>query len=257
MRAQTALAVLALTVAVTPAAAQDGGDDWTLIERDGIVMASVAYASGPALAVRCLPGNALQVILAGLPAAAEDEFTRSLEVSQPGGDLAASTWVVAEDRTTAFAMTPSRTARTFRSTPRFTVRAPTADGRHARLELDLPGATSALDRALQACDRPLVDAVDLKVLPTGASSPIDWAEVPQVNYPDRAEANGVLRGVVAMDCGVQQNGRLEACRVEAEFPYAMGFGPQALRAVRDARLTRDSARDLEGRARFTINFRLQ
>lgn len=252
-----ALVALVLLITATPVAAQKTGDDWTLVERDGIVMASVAYASGPALAVRCLPGNALQVILAGLPATAEGEFARSLEVSQPSGDLAPSTWVVAEDLTTAFAMAPSRTARTFRSTPRFTVRAPTADGRYARFELDLPRTTSSLDRALQACDRPLEDAGDLQVVPTGAASPVDWAERPMPNYPRRAEANDVKRGIVALDCGVLETGRLEGCRIEAEFPYGMGFGAEALQASWEARLTRASARATDGRARFTINFRLQ
>ncbi|KQS57209.1 hypothetical protein ASG17_00240 [Brevundimonas sp. Leaf363] len=256
-----ALAALALLLAVSPAAAQEAGAEgqnaWTWVERDGVVMASVAYASGPALAVRCLPGNAFQVLLAGLPAAEPDAFTRTLEVTQPNGELAESSWVVAQDRSVAFALSPSRTARSFRSGPRFTVRAPTTAGRHTRLELDLPSETAALDRVLQACNRPLEDEADLEVLPAGSAGTIDWAQRPRPNYPRAAEAARVTEGATVLDCGVLVTGRLEGCRIEAEFPYGMGFGGEALQASWTARLTTDSAQNTKGRARFTIRFRLQ
>lgn len=248
------LIVFALCAFALPASAQDAGNAWTLVEDDGTITAAVAYASGPGIAVRCLPENALQVILSGLPAAGRTAFTRSLEVSRPDGELGASIWVNALDRTTAYAMAPSFTARGFRTAERFTVRAPTSGGRYTRLELDLPRDTDALDRVLQACGRALEDPEDLRFLQTPDTEqapPLHWAERPSPNFPARAMANRVSRGVAALDCRVVETGRLESCRVEAEFPYGMGFGAEAVRSAERARLNWNPS---GGRARFSINF---
>lgn len=260
------IALLALAPMLTTAAAAqeapspDTSQGWDIVEADNAISATVAYSTGVAVVVRCLVGREFQVLLAGLPAPGRDEFLRTLEVTGPGGELASSSWVVATDPTIAFALAPSRTARALRTGQPFTVRAPTAEGRHMRYELDLPAGSDAVDRVLLACDRPLEDPSDLDVVVdprVSGVARIDWAQRPEPHYPSRAESGRVTQGVAALDCAVLESGRLTGCRIEAELPAGMGFGPAAVQAAHAARLTRAGSESARGRARFHIRFRLR
>jgi hypothetical protein len=255
-------AVVAWLCLVTGALAQDGapaedGGAWDFVEGDGAVTATVAYEGALAIAVRCEADASLRVILIGLPAAGRDEFERTIEATGPDGQLAPSTWVVSGDLTAAFAITPSVYARTLRKGGTFSVRAPTTDGRRMRYQLDLPADATAIDRVLQACGRPLVDERDGAPRPGDpAFVEIDWGQRPMPEYPSRAEAQDIGRGVASLDCRVLETGRLTDCQIESEFPPGMGFGPAAVEGTRTARLTREGQAAAGGRARFTIRFRL-
>ncbi|MGH7021160.1 MAG: energy transducer TonB [Brevundimonas sp.] len=86
-----------------------------------------------------------------------------------------------------------------------------------------------------------------------------WARQPRGEYPSRAEQRGIESGTVVLNCAVQANGQATDCRVESEDPTGAGFGQEAIRAMRSARLT---PREVDGaaqgaRVRYTMRFRLE
>ena len=63
-----------------------------------------------------------------------------------------------------------------------------------------------------------------------------WARLPSAAdmaryYPDRAVRLGIV-GTATLSCGVSGSGTVQDCRVVAETPDTMGFGPAALKLSR-------------------------
>ena len=84
-----------------------------------------------------------------------------------------------------------------------------------------------------------------------------WARQPTPEFPERAQAGGIVSGAVSLDCQIQPNGSLSDCSVVSEDPAGAGFAQAALAATRRARL---SPRTVDGaapgaRTRFTVRFR--
>ena len=85
-----------------------------------------------------------------------------------------------------------------------------------------------------------------------------WARRPRPEFPSTALDAGIQEGAVELRCEVSSSGRVEACEVLSETPPGYGFGPSALAAAAEARL---SPRTVDGVAtagsmRFTIRYRL-
>ena len=60
-----------------PAAAQDAGEDWDLVQRHDAISASIAFDSGLAVAVRCDDGS-LETYIAGLALPRERDIQRTV-----------------------------------------------------------------------------------------------------------------------------------------------------------------------------------
>jgi len=91
----------------------------------------------------------------------------------------------------------------------------------------------------------------------------NWERLPssetmEAHYPRRAiERN--LEGRAVIDCGVDNSGLLQGCRVISEAPENEGFGTAALAAAWDFKmtpLTRDGVPLDSGTVRIPINFKL-
>lgn len=95
--------------------------------------------------------------------------------------------------------------------------------------------------------------------PPPPGSPPSWRERPVPWYPDEAIAAEVEEGRVVVGCTVGADGRLTRCDIVSETPEGYGFGREALRATRGARMQPSEAdgEPVETRVSFTIAFRLQ
>lgn len=95
--------------------------------------------------------------------------------------------------------------------------------------------------------------------PPPPGSPPSWRERPVPWYPDEAIAGGIEEGRVVVACAVGADGRLTRCEVASETPEGYGFGREALRATRGARMQPSEAngQPVETRVSFTVAFRLQ
>lgn len=62
-------------------------------------------------------------------------------------------------------------------------------------------------------------------------TPNEWARRPPIEYPARALSRDVRRGRVVLDCRFEASKAVE-CTVVEESPVGLGFGEEALRAVR-------------------------
>lgn len=84
--------------------------------------------------------------------------------------------------------------------------------------------------------------------------PPRWIAVPNPRYPMTGGA--MVEGTVALHCVVTAEGRLDNCEVVEETPQGRGFGPAALAAAEDARLSPRTINDrpVAGEVRFSIRF---
>jgi TonB family protein len=72
-------------------------------------------------------------------------------------------------------------------------------------------------------------------------------------YPHGA-ANVGMPGHVALDCGIETDGRLQNCKVEHETPEGVGFGGAALGLAHYFRLDPENATTAGGPFRFSVGF---
>lgn len=250
------VAALAGLLAAAPAAAQDAAaGDWDL-HRDGeVVLAFTTYDSGLAIAFRCRD-DAFAAVAAGLPASREAR--RRLVLRFQDGEPYPSMWTNTTDDTVAVADYPAPLARELRQggTFRLTIPDGAGDGRDLTHVVELPPSNAAIDAALTACGRPLVDPRDALLAAVegeGLSGGATWARRPRVEFPETRYA----AGSAVLSCLAWADGRLTDCVVESEHPHDGGFGEAALRGARRARVALPGdAGPGPHRVGFYVNFRL-
>lgn len=66
---------------------------------------------------------------------------------------------------------------------------------------------------------------------TAPTPPVEWVRRPPIEYPARALSRDVRCGFVVLSCRFEASIAVE-CTVLEETPQGMGFGAEALRAVR-------------------------
>ena len=232
------LAAASALLIAGPVIAQDG-DDWDLSinPETNLIAASLVFDSGVAVGVRCFGGR-YDALLAGLPAAPEGVETRELSVQFGDEDPDEQRWTVATNRQVVVSDLPARFARTLREGGRMQVllRGGAPGGGNLRYVFDLPASSAAIDRTLEACDKPLVDARDLELEALGEQGlpgGLDWADRPRPSWPS---GRTYVRGFAVISCLTQSDGRLRDCAVESQHPLDGGFGDAALRATRRGRI---------------------
>lgn len=253
-----ALAVAAL--AASPAAAQDGGDDWDMVREPGekLVMAYTAFDNGLSIGLRCVDGG-YEALIAGLPPAAEEEESRTLGIAFGDEEMQTERWNVATNRSVAVGELPAPFARKLRLGGRLQilVEGGAGDGRNLRYALDLPGSASAVDETLTSCGRPLIDPRDaeLEALPdSGLPLNMVWEHTPRTEFPSRIRYTG---GFAVLTCVTRPDGALVDCVVETEHPRDGGFGEAALRGAARGRVsTADGTPVPVRRIMYRTNFRL-
>lgn len=254
------LVVLAASAVASPALSQATSGDWD-ISRDPAkksVLAYTVFDNGLSVGFRCIDGS-FNVVMAGLPPS--DEERRTLQLAFRDDEARPTMWSSATDSTVVVGDFPAPLAREFRQGGALQVTVPggAADGRNLRYEVELPASSSAVDEALTACDRPLVDPRDAELEAIGASGVtggVAWDRMPRARYPSPRYAGGF----VVLTCVTTPEGRLRDCVVEMEHPHDGRFGKAALDATRQARV-----RNAEDRTRpvpvrrisFRINFRMR
>ncbi len=80
-------------------------------------------------------------------------------------------------------------------------------------------------------------------------TPDEWVRRPPLEYPERALARDVRRGLVVLDCRFEQAAAVD-CTVVEETPEGFGFAASALRAVRRG----VAAEGVEGRRTIRLDF---
>ena len=164
---------------------------------------------------------------------------------------------MAESASVAISDRPSPLARDIREGGKMQIIVPggAEGGRNLRYVLDLPASSTAIDEALQACDRPLVDPRDAELdalEDNGLPMNIEWARAPQPSYP---EGRTYTRGFATVTCLTRPDGRVRDCVVETEHPIDGGFGEAAIDATRRARLqSKDGGEVPLGMIQFRTNF---
>ncbi|HYC67331.1 hypothetical protein [Brevundimonas sp.] len=233
--------VVACAVALAsapPALAQEAQADWDLL-RDPAKRLTMAYSqfdSGVGIAARCVD-ESYEALITGLPPAGSGE-TRILQVAFGDGELHPQRWNVAVEDTIAVSELPAPFARKLREGGRLRIMIPGAaeGGRNLMHDLTLPASSSSIDETLTVCDRPLTDPrdADLEALPDGGlPANLAWARRPRPRFPTPAR---YARGFATVMCLTNPDGSLRDCSVEAEHPQDAGFGEEALRATRRARV---------------------
>lgn len=239
MRAFLILAATGALAAPLSAQAQSD-DDWD-ISRDpdeDRVTASVIYSNGVGIATRCTDGS-FEVLLAGLPPATGDDFTRVLTIAIGEEPAYPQTWTRGANSTVAFSQMPARFAGTLRTGGLMQITAEaTGDQPGERVALEIPQSSTAVDETLTTCGRPLVDPRDAQLtwIVTNQPAPLEWARPPRPDFPDRAISGGLLRGVAVVSCLSQLDGRTRDCEVESEHPAGFDLGREARVAAGRARL---------------------
>lgn len=235
---------LALAAASAPALAQDAGDDWDLqrFPESAVTQAVLAYDGAPALTARCTAGT-LSILISDLPPSDAGPDALLLEI----GDMPLRQW----ERSGEAAQRPvsARAMRALMAGGDLALTAPTQDAPR-RYRLQAPAASRAIGEVLSYCGAALAHPHDAVVAAQRraaadagrqtealqAETP-RWVRGPFPDYPDLAIRRGIGYGQVTLSCGFTQAGRLRDCWVETEFPAGVGFGREALRSTRDARLT--------------------
>ena len=237
-----ALVLLTVSAVALPALAQDASGDGD-ISRDPakkMVLAYTVFDNGLSVAFRCIDGS-FNAVLAGLPPTREDR--RTLELAFRDGPDRRTSWTSTTDSTVVVGDFPAPLARQFRQGGALKVTVPqgAADGRNLRYEVQLPVSGAAVDEALTACDRPLVDPRDAELEAIGASGlsgGVAWDRQPRPRYPSTRYASGFA----VLTCLTTPEGGLRECVVEMEHPHDGRFGKASLDAARRARVRNDADR---------------
>lgn len=231
MRLISTACILALAA---PALAQDAAADWDILRNPDqrLVMAYTVFDNGLGISVRCRR-DSYEAVLIGLPAAPENQPSRTVGVSFGDDESHMQRWNVAIDRTVALSELPAPFARKLRLGGRLQLVLPdgAGPGRNLRYALTLPASAATIDETLTACDRPLTDPRDaeLEDLPdTGLPGDMVWVRQPRATYP----SNRYGSGFALVSCLTSPNGALRDCVVESEHPADGGFGDVTLRAAR-------------------------
>ncbi|MBW8302863.1 MAG: energy transducer TonB, partial [Brevundimonas sp.] len=236
MRGAVIAAILA--VAASPAVAQDAGDDWdlTVDEAHNMMLATVGYSSGQAIAVRCREGD-LDVLISGLPPM--EGAGRRIETAYADGRVESGLWLAAGNGALIFSPAPRLDARRLRQGGPLqlsvALESPPA-GPLRRFALDLPARSVNLDQVLEACGEGRPDPRDDLIRWTQPDGMTDlWRRQPAPMYPEAAVHLGA--GFATFSCVVAEGGRLTDCRTEREsHARRYGFGESAMRSLRDARV---------------------
>jgi protein TonB len=84
-----------------------------------------------------------------------------------------------------------------------------------------------------------------------------WSRQPQGDFPERALSRGVESGRVVLNCLVAPSGSMSDCQIVSEEPSGMGFGQEAIRGTRRARLSPRTVDGAATGARVTFTTRFQ
>ncbi|MGV3580044.1 energy transducer TonB family protein [Brevundimonas sp.] len=244
------LALFLATCVATSAVAQDAEDLWELDAAPDTLAASVSYDNGLAVIVRC-QDESLETYVRGLglpePRRGEDP-ARRIDYAFGDRPLRESSWQISENGQALFADLPAPMARRFREGGPLQMRlAAQGDNPARRYVVTLPPSPTAINRVLEACDRPATDPRDvLRASEASIEPPTEpvvdtpprsvWDRPPRPPYPERALMVRVS-GMAVVSCRVAGEGQLEECQVEVERPANAGFGEAALRGARTARLS--------------------
>lgn len=236
-------AFLLVAAAALPALAQDAERDWDML-RDPAKKLTLAYTqfdSGLGIAARCAD-KSYEALITGLPPAGPGE-SRILHIAFGDEQSYSSRWSVAMNNTVAVSELPAPFARKLREGGRLRIMIPGAaeGGRNLVHHLTLPASSTSIDATLAACDRPLTDPRDLELagLPEGGLPVgLTWARWPRPDFPSSTQ---YARGFATVMCLTNPDGSLRDCSVEAEHPQDGGFGEEALRAARRAKVAKTDA----------------
>lgn len=208
------------------------------------IIAYQEFDNGITVATRCADGD-FEVILAGLPEVQGEALSRVLNVSVGDEPLSPETWSRGTSPTTAFSRLPAPFARRLAAGGNLQVSVPGAPGRPStRYVMELSPSPTAVEQALNACHRPLVDPRDTLLarnasdgLAASADLPgLDWAVPPRPTYPMYAANGYASEGSVTLSCLARDDGSIASCVVESEHPPKFNFAREAVKAALRARL---------------------
>lgn len=253
--------MIAFLAAALSTTQETGPQDGWLVSRNqmrNVTSASAVFTNGMGVAVRCNDG-ALDAVILGLPEASTSYHHIQVLLD---GRVVQSSWFRGGDRTSAFALRPSLFARRLRGAQTLSVRILPDSGPATRLDLPLPPSDDGLAEPMARCETPMTDARDDAVelgavSPPRGGGPIDWVRNPTPTYPDSAMRANVRNGLVAMTCSVNAAGDLSDCQVDFETPADYGFGREALKATRKAKVSPGQSPDSPSAlVSFVITFAL-
>lgn len=228
-----------LSAVIAPFAAlaqETASADWDLRRGEQATLAYLDFTDDLALAVRCR-GRALDVVISGLPS--DSGPHRILRIGWEGQPLRTQSWLNGADGVTAFSDRPAWLARAWRSGGRLAIESGPQDAPLRRSVVDLPRSDAAIDAVLDACGVPRTDPRRIHyldwVVPDDAPRNMRWVSRPRMRYPQEAWAR---QASVTVSC-LALGDRLVHCEVERETPADQGFGAEAIRASRGARVAFD------------------
>lgn len=268
----------ALTIALTPVLAHaqevapsvaptDGGMDWTVVRftEEPTIVATASFDNGIKLIARCMD-DVYDVIVGGLPPAPRRQVSREIGLLV-GDDTVErmTTWTIGEAADTAFSRVPALVARKLAEGGQVQIIIPPQrrGGPRTRYVMDLTPSSTALERTLTACGRPLVDPRDNDADGNGQDGlpvSIEWVRQPRVEFPAPVRGRMPMRGYVTLTCVIQAEGRLGDCQIESEQPARYNLGKEVREAldtarVRPSREAQAAGRPFEGRLiLFTVAF---
>lgn len=90
-------------------------------------------------------------------------------------------------------------------------------------------------------------------------TPPVWTRRPEPTYPREALGAGIEEGEVDLRCVARATGQIVFCAITSETPEGYGFGREAVRATRDARMqpAEIDGEQVDSSIHFSVRFRLQ